>query len=72
MVMHKILVKRFAFDLELLVALKENNMRVADAPVYVTEPMGTGSVSVDNIINVAKDTMAVWWRKQNGWYKADQ
>lgn len=69
LIMDKILVKRFAFDLEVLVALKENNIRVVDAPVLVTRPMEVGSVSLGNILETFKDTIAVWLRKTNGWYK---
>ena len=68
-VINKLLVKQFAFDLELIVALKEANVRIADAPVYVSQPMGTGSVTFYNIINTLKDTLAVWHRKNMGWYK---
>lgn len=68
-IMPRLLVKRFAFDLELIVALRANNFRVADAPVCVSEQQGSGSVSIRNIIDTARDTLAVWYRKQKGWYK---
>lgn len=68
-IMPKILVKQFAFDLEILVALKENNIRVADAPVYVDKALGIGSVNISSIFNTAKDTLAVFYRKQTGWYR---
>ena len=69
LVMNKVLVKQFAFDLELLTALRDNNIRVADAPVYVARGMGIGSVSVGTMIETFKDTLAVWWRRQGGYYK---
>ncbi len=65
----KLLVKRFAFDLELLMAFRENYIRIADAPVYVEEQRGKGSVNVGNIIDTARDTLAVWYRVKKGWYK---
>ena len=69
LVMDKILVKQFAFDLEILVALKDNNVRVADAPVYVTKSLGTGSVNIKTILETFKDTLAIWYRRQKGYYK---
>ena len=65
----KLLVKRFAFDLELIVALREKNIRIADAPVNVAKQIGHGSVNLQNIIDTARDTLAVWYRKQKGWYR---
>ena len=67
--MDRVLVKRFAFDLELIVALREQGVRIADAPVCVREQQGSGSVNIGNIIYTLKDTLAVWWRKKKGWYK---
>lgn len=68
-VMPKILVKRFAYDIELITALKENGYRIADAPVYQTKPVGKGSVSLKTIFETAKDTLAVYYRKRIGYYK---
>lgn len=65
----KLLVKRYAFDIELITALRENNIRIADAPVNVYRRYNQGSVDLPNILQTFKDTMAVWWRKQRGWYK---
>lgn len=69
LVMDKITVKGFAFDLELIVALKENNIRIADAPVYVSKSVGTGSVSLKTISRTFFDTIDVWIKKQKGYYK---
>ena len=69
MVMGKILVKKFAFDLEILVALYDNHIRIADAPVLVNSQSNVGSVGVGSILQTLYDTMAVWYRKQKGWYK---
>ena len=69
LIMDKILVKRFSFDLEILVALRDNNIRVADAPVYVSRPSGIGSVSIGTMIETFKDTLAVFYRRMKGWYK---
>ena len=69
LVMHKILCKQFAFDLELIVALRENNVRIADAPVTVRKSLGRGSVSRKTILDTAQNTLAIWWRKQKKWYR---
>lgn len=68
-VMPRILVKRFAFDLELIVAMKANKLRIADAPVCVRPQKNAGSISLHNIYMTALDTLAVWYRWQKGWYK---
>lgn len=68
-VMSKMMVKEFAFDVELMVALKDNNFRIVDAPVFVCKPLGSGSVRAGNIFNVFKDTVAVWFRRMRGWYQ---
>ena len=65
----KLMVKRFAFDLELIVAFRENDIRIATAPVRVEKQKGSGSVNIRNIIDTARDTLAVWLRKMRGWYR---
>lgn len=70
LVMAKHLSKRFTFDLELLVAIRENNLRIADAPVKITKQIGTSSVgNVGTIWDIFCETMGVWWRLRKGWYK---
>jgi len=61
-VMPRMLVKRFAFDIELLTAMKAQGLRIIDAPIKMDKPQGSGSVSWKNIIDVFKDTLAVWYR----------
>ena len=68
-VITKILIKRFAFDIELITALKEHNIRIADAPVNISRQYNQGSVQLGNICQTFKDTLAVWWRKRKGWYR---
>lgn len=67
-IMSILLVKRFAFDLELIVAMKSQGLRIADAPVRVMLQKNAGSVSWRNIYMTAIDTLAVWYRWQKGWY----
>jgi len=68
-IMPKILVKQFAFDLEVLVALRDNGYRIVDAPVHVKPSPGKGSVNIYSIIETFKDTIAVFYRRQKGWYR---
>lgn len=67
-VIDKIRSKRFAFDIELLVALRENSFRVADAPVFMKEQRNSGSVNLRNIWHTFRDTVIVWIRKKKGYY----
>ncbi len=41
----------FAFDIDLLVALKKNKFRIIDCPVKVNKQMNSGSISFKNIFN---------------------
>jgi glycosyltransferase involved in cell wall biosynthesis len=69
LVMNKILVKQYAFDLEILIALHDNNIRVADAPIYVSLSHNNGSVRLNTILETFKDTLAIFYRRAKGWYK---
>lgn len=71
-VMPEIKTKRFAFDLEILVSLKENNYRVADAPVYMRKQYNAGSIGLRNIWETFRDTIAIWLRKKEGFYGSGQ
>lgn len=68
-VMDKVMVKRFAFDIELIIALRDNSFRVADAPVFVKQTIGKGSVSMGSITQTLIDTLAVFYRRSLGWYR---
>lgn len=67
-VIHKVSVKRFAFDLELIVALRAMGMRVVDAPVKVTKQLNAGSVNYVNIKQTFKDTIEIWKKRNRGFY----
>lgn len=67
-VMDKSLCKRFAFDLELLVSFRQNDLRVVDAPVKVSRQKNVGSVKFSTMLNTLLDTLAIWWREKNGYY----
>jgi len=64
-------VKKFAFDLELIIACKEKGFRVVDAPVYIQRRINRGSVNFISILQTFIDTMRIWYRKQRGYYARD-
>ena len=68
-IINKIKENRYTFDLEVLIALRENGFRVVDAPVFVKKQTNKGSVSWATIWITFWDTIRVWWRKQKGYYK---
>ena len=65
MVIGRLLVKRFAFDIELLVALSRNHppLKIIEIPVTIERPSYfESSVNLDAVTNVFIDTLAVWYR----------
>lgn len=71
-VIEKITVKKFAFDLELLVALREMKMRVADAPITIGRQENAGSVSLKNIWQTFTDTIGIYRKMLKGFYKTER
>jgi len=67
-VLSKVVTKQFAFDLELLVCMREQKFRVVDSPVFVYKAEKS-SVRVGHIFQTLIDTLAVWYRKQKGYYR---
>jgi hypothetical protein len=61
----------YGFDLEILIALRENNYRVVDAPVLVLPAKDKGSVNLSNIKNTLIETIRIWIRKKKGLYVCD-
>lgn len=63
-VMPKMLVKRFAFDLELLAILHEDGCHIAEAPVTLDFQLqgNLGCVSTRSIIQIFTDTLAIFYR----------
>lgn len=70
-ILEKVSTKRYAFDVELLVALREGGFRIADAPVNVRRQKNKGAVSFKNILKTSWDTFIIWYNKQKGVYLAD-
>ena len=67
-VMDRISVKKYAFDLELLIAIRDNHYQIVDAPVFVERQYNIGSVNIKNILITLKDTLIVFFRRQRGHY----
>lgn len=59
---HQVLVKKYAFDLELLVLIHHAGHSIAEAPVVVDYKTKFGHIGVRDIFYVWWDTMAVWYR----------
>ncbi|MBN2301029.1 MAG: glycosyltransferase [Lentisphaerae bacterium] len=60
--MPRMLVKRFAFDLELLAIIHEKNFRVAEAPVTLEFHARWGSMRVSSVKQVMTDTLGIFYR----------
>jgi len=58
----RVLVKRYAFDLELLVLAHHFGFRIAEAPVIVEYRGKFGHIGLKAIFNIWWDTMAVFYR----------
>ena len=58
----KVLVKRYAFDLELLVLAHHLGFSIAEAPVIVEYRGKYGHIGLRSVFNIWWDTMAVFYR----------
>ena len=65
----RLLVKRFAFDLEALANANRLGYRIAEAPVVVTRERDFPRVGTGDAVDVLWDTAAVWYRMHlRHWY----
>ncbi len=65
----RLLVKRYAFDLESLANIHRLGYRIAEAPVVVTRERDYPRVGGADAIDVARDTLAIWYRMYvRRWY----
>lgn len=65
----RLLVKRFAFDLEALANVHRLGYRIAEAPVVVTRERPFPRVGGTDALQVAWDTLAIWYRMYvRHWY----
>jgi glycosyltransferase involved in cell wall biosynthesis len=58
----KILVKKYAFDLEVLVLTHHFGYTIAEAPVIVNYKTKFGHIGLEVIFRMAWDTIAIWYR----------
>ncbi|MBI1870771.1 MAG: glycosyltransferase [Chlamydiae bacterium] len=63
-IFHRILVKRFAFDVELLMVAHHLGYKIMDAPVVLdfNRPHRMGRVRLGDILRTWQDTLAVFYR----------
>lgn len=61
---HRVLVKRFAFDVELLMVAHHLGYKIADAPVVLdfNRAHRMGRVRIKDILNTWQDTLAIFYR----------
>lgn len=62
-VIPRLVVKRFAHDLETLVVLRRLGYRIGEVPVVVTRSRPFHRIGAGDIRNVAQDTAAIWYRR---------
>ena len=58
----KVVVKKYAFDLELLVILNKYKFKIVEAPIYLKPTRKFGRIGVRDIFNIFYDTMAIFYR----------
>jgi glycosyltransferase involved in cell wall biosynthesis len=61
-VIPRLLVKRYAHDLEALVNAHRLGYRIAEAPVVVTRERAFNRIGLGDIFHISLDTAAIWWR----------
>lgn len=71
-VIGKVTSKKYAFDVELLVAIRESKLRIADAPVTIQGQTNAGSVSVLSIIETFYETMKIFFKFKNKFYRTEE
>jgi glycosyltransferase involved in cell wall biosynthesis len=58
----RLLVKRYAHDLEVLVNAHRIGYRISEAPVVVTRERAFNRIGLKDVFHVSLDTAAIWWR----------
>lgn len=67
-ILPKLSVNGFAYDIEMLIALKSVDMRIVDFPIEMTKQHNKGSVNIKNIFETFFDTIKVFIRFKKGIY----
>jgi hypothetical protein len=57
-----VLVKRFAFDLELCFLAKKHGFRIVEAPVWVEKGFSKSTIKPSSVFRTFVDTLAIWYR----------
>lgn len=69
-VMPKMLVKQFAFDLEMLVNIRKNGGKIIEAPVRISDHFHFGRIRFKALWQAFIDTMGIFFRSRiTGFYK---
>lgn len=58
----RLLVKKFAFDLELLVNIHHLGYKIVEAPVILTNQRLANRIPLKAVVAIAWDTLAIWYR----------
>ena len=58
----KIVVKKYAFDLELLVVLNKYEYKIIESPIYLRQSRKYGRIGIKDIFYIFWDTMAIFYR----------
>ncbi|MDD5431388.1 MAG: glycosyltransferase [Candidatus Omnitrophica bacterium] len=61
-VFHRILVKQFAFDLEVLVNAHHLGYKIAEAPIVLNPKRSFGRIGMNAVLTTFQDTLAVFYR----------
>ncbi len=61
-VFHKVLVKKFAFDLEVLVNANHMGYRITEAPIVLNNQRFYGRIGLNATYYIIWDTLAIWYR----------
>lgn len=66
-----LLVKKFAFDIELLVLCNYQHNKIISHPIILqfTRESYIGRMNLDTILHMIKDTLAVFWRLKTNFWK---
>ncbi len=68
----RMLVKRFAFDLELLVIVHERGFRIVEAPIVLEFKGPWGCVTRNTVREILTDTLAIFYRSKVKHYYRDR
>ncbi|MCL6088407.1 MAG: glycosyltransferase [Actinobacteria bacterium] len=58
----KVLIKRYAFDLELLIVLHKNGYKIVECPVEVMQSRSAGRIGFRDVFSVFNDTIKIFNR----------